>query len=215
MHGTVGGFRVGLNYTVRNNTDLVSAHYFYASQLKDIRLTGEVRGETVYFKGADGSAFQLHFVGNGSNGNNPLTFSNSIGLSGTCVLGSRTLPVTLKMSHGTANPGQRFYGDVTSKTDAEFERMVQTTQRAILAHDVDMAVRNIHFPLKVNRDRRSFTITSPAQLKSEWPRVFSPAFIAKLREAIPHEMFVREGKAMLGDGELWFDEGGLVVVNSE
>jgi len=39
--------------------------------------------------------------------------------------------------------------------------------------------------------------------------VFSPAFIAKLREDIPHEMFVDEGEAMLGQGQLWFDGRGL------
>lgn len=93
MHGTVGSYRVGLNYTVRNKTELVAAHYFYASQLKDIRLTGAVQGEAVDLKGEDGSSFHLHFVGNGSNGAEPLTFYNSVGLTGTWKLASRSLSV--------------------------------------------------------------------------------------------------------------------------
>ena len=107
MQGTIGQYRVGLNYTVRNNTELVVAHYFYASQLKNIALTGSVEGENVEFKGEDGSVFHLHFVGNGSNGSDPLTFYNSIGLSGIWVLGSHTLPVKLQGEYGTPNPGQR------------------------------------------------------------------------------------------------------------
>jgi hypothetical protein len=51
--------------------------------------------------------------------------------------------------------------------------------------------------------------------EANWSRVFSPAFIAKLREDIPHEMFVDEGEAMLGQGQLWFDGRGLTIVNAE
>ena len=40
MQGTIGPYRVGVNYTVRDNTEMVAAHYFYVSQGKDIALTG-------------------------------------------------------------------------------------------------------------------------------------------------------------------------------
>jgi len=93
---------VGLNYTVEEKTTLVAAHYYYASQLKDIPLEGSVEGESITWKGEDGSIFRLHFVGNGSNGKELLTFYNSIGMTGTWTLGSRTLDVHLKMAHGTA-----------------------------------------------------------------------------------------------------------------
>jgi len=82
IYGTIGSYSVGLNYTVRNKTDLVTAHYLYASQLKDLRLTGQVRGEGIELKGEDGSIFHLHLVGNRSNGKEPLTFYNSVGLTG-------------------------------------------------------------------------------------------------------------------------------------
>jgi hypothetical protein len=169
----------------------------------------------VYFKGEDGSAFQLHFVGNGSNGTEPLTFYNSVGLNGTCTIGSQVLPVTLEMEHGTSNPGQRLYESVTSKTDAQFEEMVRATREAIMNGDVEEAGRLIHFPLRVNFGHRSITLKDPAQLKANWSQVFSPAFATKLRQDIPHEMFVHEGEAILGNGVLWFDGDGLSVVNAE
>jgi hypothetical protein len=215
MHGTIGNFRVGLNYTVRNDTDLVTAHYFYASQLKDIQLTGTVQGETVDLKGEDGSIFHLRFVGNGSNGKDPLTFYNSVGLAGDWLLGSRTLAVKLDGGYSTANPGQRLYDSVTSRPDAEFEAMVQAARKAILTGDSELVAKYIHFPLTANMDRKRLLLHTPAQLKTSWSRLFSEAFVAKLREDIPHEMFVHEGQAMLGDGELWFDDKGLTVVNAE
>lgn len=215
MLGTIGSYRVGLNYTVRKKTELVAAHYFYASELKDIRLTGAVHGEAVELKGEDGSFFHLHFIGNGSNGAVPLTFYNSAGLTGIWVLGSRTLPVKLAGEHGTSNPGQRLYESVTSQPDAEFESMIRAARRAILTGDPGLAAKYVHFPLRVNIGRKHLVLQNRAQLEANWSYVFSPASIAKLREDIPHEMFVHEGEAMLGQGQLWFDEKGLTVVNAE
>jgi len=215
VQGTVGTRRIGLNYTVRNNTELVAAHYFYASQLKDIPLKGTVLGETVEWKGEDGSAFHIHFVGNGSNGKDPLTFYNSVGLAGVWKLGSKKLPVNLSGNYSTPNPGQRLYEDVTSKPDAEFEAMVQSARMAILKGDSDLTAKYVHFPLRINRGSKHLTLRNAAQLKANWATVFSKSLLADLRLDVPHEMFVHEGQAMLGGGELWFDEKGLTAVNAE
>lgn len=214
MHGTVGAYRVGLNFTVRNKTALVAAHYFYASQLHDIPLQGVVQGETVSFKGSDGSAFKLHFVGNGSNGTAPLAFDNSIGLNGIWTLGSKTLPVKLQLEYSTANPGERWYADVTSRSDAQFEAMVQEALAGILTADPGRVAKHCNFPLEVNLPHGHIRLKSAVELKAQWGKVFPPQFVAKLRQDIPHEMFVHEGEAMLGSGELWFDENGLATVNN-
>jgi hypothetical protein len=211
--GTVGTYRVGLNYTVRHNTELVTAHYFYVSQLKDIPLTGIVHGELVELRGTDGSIFQLQFFGNGSNGNQPLTFYNSVGLRGYWSLGEHQLPAEFIFKYGTENPGHRLYSQVTSVPDGAFESMVKATQKAILSGDRDAASRYIHFPLRINGTRHGFVIRNRADLEAHWTEVFTIDFLAKLRQDVPHEMFVHEGEAMLGDGELWFDDRGIVSIN--
>jgi hypothetical protein len=211
--GTIGPYRIGLNYTVCRNTELVAAHYFYASQLKNVPLTGTVRGESVALQGTDGSTFRLHFVGNGSNGDQPLTFYNSIGLRGSWSLGGRDLPTELQFEHSTENPEQRLYSQVTSQSDAAFETMVKSAQEAILKGDPNAASKYIHFPLKVNAEPRSFSIGSQTELQRHWSQIFTDDFLAKLRNDVPHEMLVHDGEAMLGDGELWFDDRGLVTVN--
>lgn len=211
--GTIGSYPIGLNYTVCRNTEFVAAHYFYVSQLKNIALTGPVSGESVELEATDGSMFRLHFVGNGSNGNQPLTFYNSIGLDGSWSLHGRDLPVKLQFEHSTNNPGQRLYSQVTSQSDAAFESMVKSAKEANLKGDPNAASKYIHFPLHVNVEPRSLSIRNRTELQRHWSQIFTNDFLAKLRNDVPHEMFVHEGEAMLGDGELWFDERGLVAVN--
>ncbi len=214
MSGTIGSYPVGLNYTARNNVDLVAAHYFYVSQLKNIALNGSVHGQAVELQGADGSTFHLHFIGNGSNGNDPLTFYNSIGLAGTWYLNGKTLPVQLMGSHSTENPGRRLYTGVTSRSDAEFEQMVQAALSAILSNDPVAAARYVAFPLRVNFKSGHMTIRNASALKAAWIRTFPAPFRNVIRSTVPHEMFVHNGEAMLGNGDLWFGDKGLISVNS-
>ena len=211
--GTVGHYRIGLNYTVRQNTELVEAHYFYLSQSKNIPLTGAVSGESVHFHGTDGSDFRLHFVGNGSNGKEPLTFYNSVGLRGKWSLGNHELPAALAFSHSTENPGQRLYSQVTDESDAAFESMVKATKDAILLGDPVAASKYVHFPLLVNTSSHTLVLRTASALETNWSAIFTADFLAKLRLDSTHEMFVHEGEAMLGDGELWFDGRGLIAMN--
>ncbi|HXE15478.1 MAG TPA: hypothetical protein VN633_25365 [Bryobacteraceae bacterium] len=57
------------------------------------------------------------------------------------------------------------------------------------------------------------TIKNAAQLVSAWDSIFTPAFLAHLRDDLPHDMFVHQGMAMLGDGDVWFDAKGAAVLN--
>jgi hypothetical protein len=37
--------------------------------------------------------------------------------------------------------------------------------------------------------------------------------VSQNKYVLPHDMFVHEGMAMVGDGEAWFDAKGLAVLN--
>ena len=211
--GTVGPYRIGFNYTVRQNTKLVAAHYFYVSRLEDIPLSGVVSGQSVHLHGTDGANFDLVFVGNGSNGKEPLTFHNSVGLRGSWSLNNRELPVELAFSHSTENPGQRMYSQVTDRSDSAFESQVEALCQAILSEDLIAASKHVHFPLVVNLRTHTLLIRNTSELQTHRSSIFTTRFLVKLRSDIPHEMFVHNGEAMLGDGELWFDDKGLVAVN--
>ena len=166
------------------------------------------------WKGADGSAFHLNFVGNASSEKGKeLTFYTSVGLRVTWVLGGKTLPVTLTGGSSTANPGERLYADMTEEPDAVFAGKIEAFRTAMLSGDKMAAMRFVDFPLTVNASKKRVRVANAAQLQGQWGRVFTPELLAKLKQDATHELFVRNGMAMLGSGELWFDGKGLTSVN--
>ncbi|MFY9725074.1 MAG: hypothetical protein WAJ87_06240 [Bryobacteraceae bacterium] len=164
-----------------------------------------------------GGTFHLRFVGNGSEEGRALDFENSIGMDGiwTSADGTRTYPVSLRgtLIRQGADSGHR-YSDVTSGSDAAFEGRVQSCFRAILRGDKTTAVRFISYPLHASfPNRKSRVYRNSAEVLAAWNDLFPPAMVAKLREDLPHDMFVHDGMAMLGNGEAWFDAKGLADLN--
>ena len=211
--GTLGQSRIGLTVVVEGGHP-GKGHYFYQKYLTDIPLTAVQDNNSLLLKERRG-AFRLHFKGNGSEGAQPLTFHNSVGLDGTWTStdGGRTLPVTLTLE--TVLPGlagARRYGDVTSESDAAFEKRVQAFYHAVLAGDRTVAARYVSYPLRIN-SKPPKIIKTPAAFAAAWNSIFSPAYLARLRNDLPHDMFVHQGMAMLGSGDVWFDAKGATALN--
>jgi hypothetical protein len=214
LAGMVGHNRVGMTLELKRDGAITGGHYFYVHYLKDIPLTGSIHGGEVTLSAVDGGTFQLHFKGNGSDGGKPLNFSDSVGLEGTWKKGSQKLPVTLNfsgMSQGAA-AGRR-YESVTSESDAVFEAKVQGFWRSVLAGKKATAALYVSFPLRINQGGKSRMISSAQELAAQWSRIFTKAYLTALRSAVPHDMFTRNGQAMLGDGLVWFDVKGAVALN--
>jgi hypothetical protein len=214
--GTLGKTRVGMT-VLRDGNKIEGGHYFYQQFLEDIAITGSFENSQVTLTETGGGTFRLQFVGNGSDGGRPLDFENSIGLDGTWTSadGASTYPVSLRgatIRQGDDDGSQ--YRDITSESPEAFETRVQTFWRAVLRGDKATAVRFISYPLRVNIARgKSKSFRSSAAVLAAWNELFTPALIDKLRDDLPHDMFVRNGAAMLGHGEAWFDAKGLAVLN--
>ncbi len=214
IRGDIGPYPIGLNVTLRDYSQVVSAHYFYVSRLADIPLSARTEGEAVRFEEPGGGGFLLHLTSNGPARGYPLTFYNSTGLKGTWTQGGRTLPVTLHFESGDIGPpSARWYSHVTNESDAVFEARVRRFLRAAMAGDKDATAREVSYPLRVNAARR-LTVRTKAELLAHWDEIFTPKLTAELRKAVPHEMFVHEYGAMLGDGEVWFDAKGATSINA-
>src|SRR6185312_9575898 len=208
MSGTIGTYRVGLNVSVRDSAQFAGGHYFYASRLANIPLTGRVDGETVTLTEPGGGVFHLHLVTNAATTDRPLSFYTSTGLVGTWTSGSATLPVSLGIE--TVYPGMGptpWYGDVTTRSDAAFETMVRHFLHGALTGNRQEAAQAVSFPLRVNGEKR-LIIRSKSSFYAHWNDIFTPTYLAVLRNAIPHEMFVRDGQAMVGNGAAWFGAKG-------
>jgi hypothetical protein len=118
------------------------------------------------------------------------------------------------MNGSTKGPANaRWYESVTSESDAAFEARVQGFYKAVLAGDSKAAAQYVDFPLRVNRNGKSRTIHSAAELSAQWKQIFTPACDGAFRDAMPHDMFVRNGQAMLGDGVAWFGAKGAQAIN--
>jgi hypothetical protein len=213
LDGVIGTHAIGATIVVRDASHIDGGHYFYDSQLKDIPLTGAVHGRSVTLATATGETFSLTLQGNGGTGGDGASFETSTALVGTWTKGGQTLPVKLGMDFVTqGTPDGRMYGDVTSASDAAFEALVGRFIKAALAGDKTAAAAAVSYPLRVN-GAHSLKIRNAAALISHWNGIFTPALLAQLRGAVPHEMFVRNGQAMVAGGLVWFDAKGAVAIN--
>jgi hypothetical protein len=215
--GTIGEAKVGMTLVLHGQT-VGNGHYFYYRYLKDIALTGQRSGNDLTLREAGGT-FNLHFVGNGSNGAQPLDFSDSVGLAGDWTGGGKTLPVkfTLEgMAFADANARHR-YAMITDETDDAFEARAQGFYFAALKGDSKQAARFVHFPLRVNWSATHHEmIGSAKQFYANWNRVFTPKYLAALRDAVPHDMpVVKSQYAMLGAGLAFFTDKGVEVLNAQ
>jgi hypothetical protein len=212
--GTVGTHPIGMSLTIRGAAQVYLAHDFYDSQLKDIALVGSENGPVLTLMAAGGGVFKLKLQGNGGAGGDGGSLATSVGAAGIWTQGAQTLPVTLSMdsAYDGAPNGHR-YADVTSASDAAFEAMVKRFLGAVLAGNKSAAAALVSYPLAVNGGAHPLTIKSAGQLAADWDRIFTPALLAQLRAAVPHEMFVHEGKAMVAGGAAWFDAKGASAIN--
>ncbi len=212
--GTLGQARIGMTLFVDNKGAFQHGHYYYAKYLKDIPLTGAMHEGKLVLRGPDGGTFMLAFKGNGSENGQPLNFDNSIGLEGDWTDGVKSLPVTLGFNFVSAVANSsHWYELVTDESDTAFEARVQDFRDAVLKGDRAAAAEYVDFPLRVNSSGRSRMVRSAAQLAAQWDSIFTPQCREALKKAIPHEMFVRNGQAMLGDGVAWFGAKGTQVIN--
>lgn len=213
MSGKIGAYPVGMQLTVRDHRDFVSGHYFYVKTLADIPLSGRVEGDTLTLREPSGGAFRLHLVTNASARGETLTFYNSTGLAGTWTQGAKTLPVEIGFSTSYDGPPRaRHYEEITDEPDAVVEARAGQFLKAAVRGDRAAAAQAVSYPLRVN-GARPRTIRNKAELLARWDSIFTPSLVAALREAVPHEMFVRQGMAMVGDGVVWFDAKGAKVIN--
>ncbi|WP_281701951.1 hypothetical protein [Acetobacter malorum] len=213
LSGTLGPYPIGATLSVRPDQTVANAHYFYVKNLVDIPLSAQKSGEQITLSEAGGGRFTLHFETSDKKAPAPLTFQTSTALAGTWADGTKTYPVKLNLESIDRLAPNALYEDVTDAPPAVFEAMVQRFLRNVLSGNKAETAKLISWPLRVNAEH-SFTLKTPAALSASWSRVFTPCILATLRGAIPHEMFVHNGQAMIANGTVWFDAHGASAINS-
>ncbi len=210
--GSIGPYRAGLNITVEDKVRPVAAHYYYASKGVDIPLTVGMAGEVVTLDEAGGGHFELRLTNADAQEPRPLSFYTATGLAGTWQLGDKVLPVQFGFTTGLTTNPVRWYGDVTSESDVAFEARVRRFLQGVTSGNRAQAAAAVSYPLRVNR-AKVLVLRNRKQFLAAWDKLFTPDAVAQLRKAIPHEMFVRNGMAMVSGGAVWFDAKGAKVLN--
>lgn len=103
ISGTIGAYPIALVVTLRDHTEVIAAHYSYASRKTPIPLTGDARNGGVTFQEPGGGIFQMTFTTSDKSASKPLTFYTSTGLIGTWTRGSMRLPVRLQFVEAGRN----------------------------------------------------------------------------------------------------------------
>lgn len=212
MIGSVGPYRVGAQMTVRDHESILAAHYFYASKGVNIPLESARKGKRVILREPDGGVFDLTFETNETTTERPLNFYNSIALAGTWSDGQRTLPVRLGFTVIGGPQGADRYVTITDASAEAFEMLVRRFLHGVITGNRAQAASAVSYPLTVNSEPK-LVVRNEADLIEHWETIFTPDYVRTLEKAVPHEMFVRNGAAMVSDGAVWFDARGAAYLN--
>lgn len=214
--GSMGTERIGMTLVTRGHDVLDGSRYYLQSDLKDVPLSGLI-GRGMKLETPDGDTLSLSFTGPRHDGHAPASMDESTGLQGwrhSADGGRYAVKLSLVFSRQTAEAPARWYELVTNKSDAAFETKIQGFYRAVLAHDIDNAAKNIGFPLRVNTNKGSVQIRNVAELRKRWDSVFTASWLKDAASTIPHDLPVLKNMAMLGDGLAYFSDAGAVVINA-
>ncbi|MDR3738512.1 MAG: hypothetical protein P4L40_05780 [Terracidiphilus sp.] len=212
--GVLGKTRTGMTLIVKSAT-ISSGHYFIAENLRDIPVTGSIHDGYIALSGTDKSEFDLRFKSNGSEHGQLLDFQNSVGLIGTRRINGKVENVDLSyLTMGQLSQGRR-YAYTTDLSDAQFESIVRNWRSAVLAGHREEAAKYTHFPLRVNAHLRHRTIHTSAEFFNQWDRIFTPAYLARIKKDLPHDMLGESSSLLvgLGQGDVYFGDKGIEVLN--
>jgi len=95
MKGTIGPYPIAVIVRVRDEVQIIAAHYSYVSKKVPIPLISHMQGEEVILQEPGAGTFHLHFVTNDPSAQHPLTFWTSTGLTGVWTKNGRSLPVKI------------------------------------------------------------------------------------------------------------------------
>jgi hypothetical protein len=213
--GTVGAKQIRLTLVTQANGTMKGS-YFLPPDLNDIEVEGrmidaqslslrEVRAD----RSADGSIYLKK-----------MKTANGDGFTGMLASpdGKTSLALTLQLQDALAGvDSEKARYDVTGAQDAaELEKNAQVFYAAVLANSPEQAAAAVSFPLAYTANGRRTLLHTPADFVAKYSAIFTPAFVAEIRNATPHQMFANYQGVMLGTGLVWFDQDGKAfALNNE
>ena len=212
MNGNIG---IGLTL-VHGPDKQLHGSYFYERYRKDIELKGTYTSDrdielNEYDKsGSVRATMHLHFAET-----DPEFKGRELKeevLVGSWTSGTKSYPVHLRLESITyVSDESRRYESLGVEDAQAYEREVQIFYFAVMKGNKNVAARRVRYPVHVNIGKKKIVLRSPTEFVAHWAEIFTPEYLACLKKATPHELFVNNRGAAIGRGEVWFDEKGFVV----
>lgn len=220
--GMLGG-KYPVRMTLVFSGETIQGVYFYASQLRDITLSGRLedrqhlRLTETDAAGAVSGHFDAHFPERDPGdtyGDSPLTCDVITG-EWASADGKTRLPVYLTTQGSISGSLKHRYGAIGARNDAVVNDGAAAFWRALKRGDRARVAACLAYPIAVRLDGRTRRLKSAAELLPHFDAIFTPEYTARILKAMPRNMFVRDEGAMLGSGWVWFNAAGKVSALSQ
>ncbi|MFY8206318.1 MAG: hypothetical protein ACOVKN_04700 [Arenimonas sp.] len=198
----------------------LSGLYVYASQLRDIRVSGRIAADGSFQLAEYGSDGRIsaRFNGRfperdpqGRYGDSTLACEVMVGQWQSADGKRAALPFYLAAEGSISGKLSNRYGAIGAVSNQAVHAPAERFWRALKAGDRNAVAAEIRYPIKVILNGKVKTLRNTAELLAVYDAVFTPAYRKAIGEAIPRNMFVRDQGAMLGSGQVWFGANGKVI----
>ena len=204
--GTIGPYpiRMGLQFEPGG---VAAGRYAYPASPGTIRLAGQLANGhrlTITEFGATGwpaATFATTLPGTKK------TDCDVIRGTWTQAATGRRLPVRLRLSDTSMRPLSYYLSPATLR----IEQAAVAFRAAALAGRRAEVAAALHYPVFVSIGETRMRLPNAAALRARYDAIFTPAYLARIRDDIPHLMFVRDQGLMLGGGAVWFNRAGAVI----
>lgn len=209
---------IGLTIVVDHSATGLSGWFFHKYNLQDIPLRGQSIPGGIVLRAHDPSGnatgeFRLKFDSEQRHPGQSLNFANSTQLVGTWTDTRDGLPVTVTLRQQDWVTGEKGHRYQWTSSDRMVETQAQGFYFAVLKGDKKAASKYISYPLRTMLNGNGSILRGPEQFMHYYEQIFTQSYVACLAKSIPHDMFWKNDAAMLGDGEVWFNEKGAVALN--
>jgi hypothetical protein len=189
--------------TFTRSGDTVSGFYFHASDLKNVRVSGKISGDTRLLLGD----FDAEFVESDPREKFPGKLRCQI-ISGRW----RNQPVYLSLESGGAGTPDHMYRIAGAKDDALVNGGALRFWQAVNQGDKATVASLIDYPIRLSVAGNMVAIHSAPELLKQYDAVFTPAYRKAIAADFPLNMFANDRGISLGAGEVWFGVSGRVTM---
>lgn len=197
FHGKIGTSYYQLSlFLFKDST--VKGNYVLNQTSQKVLLTGAIKGNSLNLHAVKQENLSLNGRVTSANRQDGDVYS------GTFIDATKKTTVPFKFVFGQLVYGEynHMYSDLFG-TDDEIENYAAKVKQAIIASDKEWVASNIFYPFAHSGIKGHSVIANKKQMLAYYDKIFTPALKELLKKDMTTNLFTKDSKVMLGDGEIW------------